>query len=121
MSRDHWTLHAACRGEDPNDFIVNANDSTQHKAAVLKAALKFCDVCPVRSQCLDLGKRTRSHGVFGGELLPFRQKRAPAVCGTDSGYQAHTRNGETICGPCRDAHNKYRQRLHASKKQAGAA
>jgi hypothetical protein len=34
--------------------------------------------------------------------------RAPARCGTNSGYFRHRRLDEPICQPCRDAHNSYR-------------
>jgi hypothetical protein len=31
--------------------------------------------------------------------------KAPAKCGTDSGYKAHRGRDEDACRPCKDAHN----------------
>jgi hypothetical protein len=41
---------------------------------------------------------------------------ADSRCGTNSGYQAHRRRGETACTPCREAHNKTTRRQRRSKK-----
>jgi hypothetical protein len=37
-------------------------------------------------------------------LRPARPRPSgPAACGTPGGYQRHRRNGEEVCGPCREA------------------
>jgi len=35
--------------------------------------------------------------------------RLRPACGTEGGYHAHWRRGETTCQPCRDAHAAYQR------------
>lgn len=48
-----------------------------------------------------------------------KPKRAPAKCGTTSGYRGHARRGEVPCDPCRAANKvtsqKYRDSVRAGK------
>lgn len=57
-----------------------------------------------------------------------RSRKAPAVCATESGYQAHKHKGED-CPPCRAAHAKHErvasarrrlERLEDEHSEAGA-
>ena len=46
----------------------------------------------------------------------------PELCGTQKGYQQHTRHGIDRCQPCKTAHSDYekaRTRRHARKETGG--
>jgi WhiB family redox-sensing transcriptional regulator len=60
-----WRAVGACLGADPDLFFpiaVGEAASTQ-----VAQALRICDGCQVRQQCLDFAMRTgESHGIWGG-------------------------------------------------------
>ena len=60
-----WRAVGACLGTDPDLFFpvaVGAAASTQ-----VTRALRICDGCQVRQQCLEFAVRTgESHGIWGG-------------------------------------------------------
>lgn len=65
---DAWTDLARCRGMDPDLFFGR----NLHEA---RGALRVCDRCDVRQQCLEYAVANDIHiGVWGG--LTERQRRA---------------------------------------------
>ena len=48
--------------------------------------------------------------------VPSPSGRPKARCGTESGYGAHRKRGETPCGPCRDAVNEAMKRRKAARR-----
>ena len=65
-----WTSRARCRGLDPEQFFVRS--LTQAKSAI-----RVCQRCPVRQECLDYAVDEEIEvGVWGG--LTERQRRAYA-------------------------------------------
>lgn len=68
MAGMDWTDQARCRGRDPEQFF-------QRGAARSRGAIRVCDNCPVRTQCLDYAlEHDVDFGVWGG--LTERQRRA---------------------------------------------
>jgi WhiB family redox-sensing transcriptional regulator len=61
VRRPAWHHQAACRGADPELFFPERGQSQ-------KAALSYCERCPVRSKCLSsaLEPGLLSSGVWGG-------------------------------------------------------
>ncbi len=87
---EDWMTRAACRGVD-RDGQDRFHPSIDEKAdggrngvaaAAYGEALRFCTVCPVRLECLDLAMRVEGnhagsrHGMWGG--LTARQRRTVA-------------------------------------------
>lgn len=84
---------AACRGADPELFFDPDHENTttylgrSHEAERLvkekrrETAKMYCQRCPVREACLEMGL-SLTHGIYGGkdmdERRSMRRKRAPA-------------------------------------------
>lgn len=65
-----WTGRARCRGLDPEQFFVRSLEQA-------RGAIKVCQRCPVRQECLDYAVAEGIEvGVWGG--LTERQRRAYA-------------------------------------------
>lgn len=103
-------------------------------------AIKLCDSCPVRQECLDdtmrieagLGKISRV-GIFGGltpaqrfnlerkggdtSIRPPGRPRRPIRHGTFNGYKTHRKRGEEACDECRAAQRVYSKQI----RERGAA
>lgn len=62
-----WQYHAACRGEDSNQFFApNYFERKEEKDAREARAKAICTRCPVRVECLEYALRTREpHGIWG--------------------------------------------------------
>lgn len=70
MSEMDWTERARCRGLDPDQFFVRG-------AAQARRAIKVCQRCTVKDQCLGYAlDNDIDFGVWGG--LTERQRRAYA-------------------------------------------
>jgi WhiB family redox-sensing transcriptional regulator len=60
-----WRATGACLGADPDLFFPIAVGEAAR--AQVERALRICDRCQVRQQCLDFAVRTgESHGIWGG-------------------------------------------------------
>lgn len=109
--RPEWMDHAACRGMGPALFFPQRGETQQQ-------ALQVCAECPVRVECGVAGRDER-FGLWGGETgkgrkrayreLPMSERRhgaarRPINHGSDGGYEAHRRRGETPCDDCKTAH-----------------
>lgn len=65
---DGWSEHARCRGKDPEAFF--GRNLTEARDAI-----RTCERCPVRQECLDYAITEGIEiGVWGG--LTERQRRA---------------------------------------------
>lgn len=65
-----WTNRARCRGLDPEQFFVRSLQDA-------RSAIRVCDRCPVKQDCLDYAvEQGIEVGVWGG--LTERQRRAYA-------------------------------------------
>ena len=106
-----WMRDAACRGMDPELFFPERGASP----ADYEEARAVCATCPVRQECAEYAVPEK-HGIWGG--LSERERRrvrsgGPAAVplgpirthGTESGYRAHKRRGESACALCQVAHN----------------
>lgn len=82
MNQEEFAAKAACReagedrdlffGPEPEGFTQGEHQS-QVAADMLVAKVRYCDECPVRSECLELGLDDE-HGVWGG-LTPQERDR----------------------------------------------
>lgn len=120
-----WRDRAACRDADTNLFFPGWG---QADSAATRLALAYCEVCPVREECLEAGLRER-YGIWGGLTVRQRVRRRRRTgakggfptgtilvasgerCGSEAGYQMHRRRGTAACEWCRRAHALY-QREH---------
>ena len=65
---DDWTLDAACRGADIEQFY-------SCEEADIQAAVEVCGRCAVRQQCLDFAMANQeSFGVWGGVTEAARRR-----------------------------------------------
>ncbi len=68
MAETDWLDHARCRGTDPEHFFVRG-------LAQAKTAMRLCDRCSVKDECLRYAlDNDIDFGVWGG--LTERQRRA---------------------------------------------
>ena len=118
--RPAWFDDAACRGLDTNLFFpTRGGSSTQAKMV--------CQTCPVSGDCESFAAGER-FGVWGGlsekqrqrarKGQPARTALKPIVHGTNAGWQAHIRRGETPCDECRHAHNRYHNAVRRERRRA---
>lgn len=62
-----WRSHAACAGQDTDDWFPARGASLRHLRAI-------CDACPVKTECAEFALEHRiPEGVFGG--LSAKQRR----------------------------------------------
>lgn len=66
LSED-WKLSAACRGLETEAFYSNK----------LSAVKQFCDICPVKPDCLEYALLTEQYGIWGGMSEAERKRRYP--------------------------------------------
>lgn len=74
-----WRDRARCRGVDADVFIPDLNVLNDPRAKIrlknfVENAVSHCEGCPVKQECLEYGRSTHSHGVFGGVLLRPRKR-----------------------------------------------
>ncbi len=61
VEREEWMEQAACRGLNTRRFFPAQGES------ITSLVRETCDVCPVRSECLDYAERTNTRsGIWGG-------------------------------------------------------
>ncbi len=68
-----WRDHAACRGVDPDVFVLEgifSKGSPAYRAALAKA-MAYCDRCGVRVECGQWGA-TQKLGIYGGKTSSQR-------------------------------------------------
>lgn len=114
---DAWRQRAACREHDPDLWFPSPNDTRTRDTA-----LRICHGCPVVGECRAEATRVRAtYGVWAGafidQLGAFHTGagRRHRPCGTLAAYRRHLRNGEKLCGACKDAAREaYLQRYRKS-------
>lgn len=67
--RHGWALQAACRGTDPEAFVVSRS-STQNKQAIA-----ICDTCPVVMDCRVDAVRTDDQSSIRGAMTPSKRNQ----------------------------------------------
>jgi len=77
-----WRARAECRNADPEEldafFPCDADDSPQWVESDYVIML-YCDLCPVRDECLKFGEDTDSVGVWGGRVLHHSNDLVPGT------------------------------------------
>ena len=70
----NWRAASACLNTDPDVFFPVAVGTAASK--LVARALRVCDGCPVRQQCLDYAMRSgEKDGIWGG-TTPEERTRA---------------------------------------------
>jgi WhiB family transcriptional regulator, redox-sensing transcriptional regulator len=60
--QEEWKLQALCTDTDPELFFPEQGEEGKKKAAI-----RICQSCPVRQECLRWAFRTgEKHGIWGG-------------------------------------------------------
>lgn len=72
-----WMLAAKCRGVTPGEFFPSDGSGVER-------AMRVCDGCPVKTDCLEYALENRiEHGVWGGtserERRRILKRRAATV------------------------------------------
>ena len=85
---DEWKERAACRGADPRIFLY-----PEHRANLTQAR-KYCDVCPVKNECLEASQLDDTNagtapGVWAGMGYTDRRARFRAKRKAERGGQEH--------------------------------
>lgn len=62
-----WRKQAACRGSDPNLFILERGE-------VAGPALAICKTCPVKQPCLQYALDNSERGIWGGTSQKQRRR-----------------------------------------------
>lgn len=62
-----WRQQAACRGKDPNMFILERGDQAD-------PALAICRICPVQQPCLQYALDNSERGIWGGTSQKQRRR-----------------------------------------------
>ena len=98
---DRWQDHAACRGEDPEQWFATDGgpDNYTYPRSV-------CDRCPVKAECLDFAiDNGERHGMWGGksprEREAERRRRSRArVKARREAIAAALAEGKKQCKKC---------------------
>ncbi len=73
-----WQRQALCRDADPELFTGDANASGPLPTRIERAAIAWCERCPVQQACLEYAlaheSRDMRHGVWGG-TTPLQRQR----------------------------------------------
>ncbi|MGW8953953.1 WhiB family transcriptional regulator [Streptomyces sp. NPDC055709] len=73
----HWRQRGACTGKDTNLFFA------EHRSSGQEEALRICESCPVRTECLAYALDERfPYGIFGGTTPTWRRdllRRRPHI------------------------------------------
>ncbi|MER6125376.1 hypothetical protein ABT173_22625 [Streptomyces sp. NPDC001795] len=132
MSGNGWVAEAPCAGD--SRFTSEETAAGTPTQPLVLQLLSVCQVCPFRSQCIDLVLPSQSlfDGVCGGRLWrngqvlaacegarpgELRERgRRPITHGTEAGARAHNRRGEPACSLCREAGRLAQQTRRARKR-----
>lgn len=73
---DHWADFAACKRLDDPGQVVFFEDEEDNRFYPYEAEAKaYCEVCPVKADCLDWAIRTEErYGIYGGMTFMERRK-----------------------------------------------
>lgn len=120
-----WQDNARCVGTPVDMFFHPILDRrsgriTRERAMQyqqVRDALKLCDECTVKTECLNMAMTTENggteqrHGIWGGLLpheraelaksMPRPRQLRPINHGAEGGYRTHQRRNETPCDECR--------------------
>lgn len=94
----HWSADAACKGSD-FEFVPSTETSRG-----LMGARQWCDVCPVREECLTNAMQNSWQGYWGGTLTAERNRlKAPknrAKCPLCKSVNVVTVEESQVCIAC---------------------
>lgn len=119
-----WRNQSACRGRPSHMWFPQPGDIKTRDAAV-----RICNSCPVRRQCLmaNLDARDGIYGGLGGRArLQLRAELAEhpdagvmaREHGTTRGYRDHLLGGEDPCERCKAANARYQREYRADRSRA---
>lgn len=62
-----WVFRAACAGVDPQVFFPeNADGALDYGDDRIAEARRYCDACPVATDCLFDAMSVKAHGIWSG-------------------------------------------------------
>jgi WhiB family redox-sensing transcriptional regulator len=96
-----WQDSAACRGADPELFFPRSENM-----ATVRQVKRFCDACPVRTDCLADALENGHHGIWAATTTAVRSrmvnrgeaKRRPAPRSTAGAEERRERYAELRAG-----------------------
>jgi hypothetical protein len=104
-----WWGGAYCRAAGAPLDVFFPDGGTGNEDAVVDAVRAlYCDLCPVRNQCLASATALNDVGIFGGtttaQRLKLRRKRARASCALCHGSNVYTdgsgKGAHQVCLHC---------------------
>jgi WhiB family transcriptional regulator, redox-sensing transcriptional regulator len=99
----HWQARAVCQGAPPELFVPDGDDEPEVPAP---EAVRYCNVCPVRPECLEDALLHHHEGVWGGtsnyQRRQMRRKRTRQECPTCGGGDSLVSEGnnQQLCLAC---------------------
>lgn len=63
-----WIPDAACYENEEAEYAFFTEPVSQKRDAVIA---RFCHTCPVRTECGEYGRASKSVGVWGGQFMTF--------------------------------------------------
>lgn len=117
-----WRNQSACRGRPPYMWFPQRGDTTTRDAAI-----RICNSCPVRRQCLMAGPAAEaSVDPFGGVEVGLRAELAEhpdagvmaREHGTTRGYRDHLLGGEEACERCKAAQARHMREYRAARSDS---
>lgn len=123
-----WRDRAACIGTNP---ALWDDEPTHRDQDAIRAAKQICASCPVLEECRAHALLTAEPaGIWGGfteqerNLIlkrnprPSTRERKLLPCGTEGAFHRHTRRGEPIDKPCREAALAAQRKRHARRQRS---
>lgn len=100
-----WQTIGQCRVQnaDLNLFITNGDleDDPWYPSC---EALAYCNICPVRIECLDWALRNKERGTWGGtseyQRRQLRRTQSRATCPSCGGHDIVVEDQHEICISC---------------------
>lgn len=103
MQHDDWKRRAACKDASPEIFIT-PGDFDDEPSYPPREARVYCDLCPVKPECLQYGIESNAIGVWGGtssyqrrQLTRDRGRVKCPGCGSPDIINEH---GVELCIAC---------------------
>jgi WhiB family redox-sensing transcriptional regulator len=124
--KDGWQIRGKCRDvPDASEIFFPV------RGADVKVPKAICAGCPVKADCLEYALEFDLFGIWGGtgqnerrRLIKARRQQPEVDLsedvhdGTNAGYVAHRRAGETPCIECKAAHARYKADYKRTRRLA---
>lgn len=118
MISTDFMSEAVCTSVDPELFFPDMTGAGARNQARRAAAI--CEGCPVVVQCRTYAEQIgATHGVWGAQHRHGKPVVDVVIThGTEAGYKAHYRRGQSPCEACRAASNRANKERAARRRSA---